>query len=750
MSEIKNENENIIDYETFLNQKRITKIDYYEYLKQDKKYTDELYPPNDYSLYSQNSKGEFYDKDNGQKYKDEFIEKLKEDNLTIQWLRISDQIYFSEIYNENVSHEQIEQGNIGNCYLMSLMASISHFPKLIIGDKNKNIPHLLYNIEYGDIGYYEILLFIDGHFKIVIIDDYIPFYKENELVVFGNSSENYFWVNLVEKAYSKICGGYTSMKKNPNIIHYNHFQVFTGYKCETFFLHDGIYKSINEIINNKESEKIYKIVEENLKNDSKQFNIIINAGTPKENKGILLEENYIPYQHGFSILDCTKIKVNKDKEEMILLLLNNPWGRNVYNEGIGQYCLYNLNDDIINLKPFIESNINSQDGSFWIDYDTFIKCYDVLYLCKIPCNYYCINYSLSNKKNFELPLIYKLNLEKKTNIWFNVNIDKSNLIISHSYEINVMIFLDIFQINNEGKIIKNFSSKMKMFDLQVDYDLEEGDYLIWLYIPKKYVIEIDKLKGNFRVSSNNKINIQFSDYDKDFKFIVNSSEYIFNLKHEQEIKEKEKDKSIIFLPLLDYESIYGIVILYFKNNSDNIKIDISLEGDIEEFKSIKSEDKLNFRKLKFCLIPKEYVYFIGITSDFFVQVKYEREYTYYSGNKFEQRKPKGYLFFEYLKEKDEIKEEFNIDKYATNTYCFKNTHYNKDIKIRDEENVFNYFLNLMSLKLCSDLTTEKIKYISQNLWRNMQKEEKIIIRKKYNERKKELKKKKFEEELLEY
>ena len=47
------------DYETFLDQKRLSQKDYYEYQKQNKKYTDELYPPNEHSIYSQNSKGEF-------------------------------------------------------------------------------------------------------------------------------------------------------------------------------------------------------------------------------------------------------------------------------------------------------------------------------------------------------------------------------------------------------------------------------------------------------------------------------------------------------------------------------------------------------------------------------------------------------------------------------------------------------------------------------------------------------------------
>ena len=67
-----------------------------------------------------------------------------------------------------------------------------------------------------------------------------------------------------------------------------------------------------------------------------------------------------------------------------------------------------------------------------------------------------------------------------------------------------MIILVIYQINNDGKIINYFSSKMIRHDLEVNYDFDQGIYLIQLYIPKKYVEELDELKGNFRVSSNNK------------------------------------------------------------------------------------------------------------------------------------------------------------------------------------------------------------------------------------------------------
>ena len=747
MSNEKNEQKPFI-YETFLNQKRLTKNDYYEYKKQNKKYTDELYPANDHSIYSQNSKGEFNDKKNGQKLKDELEEdlELKEKKLTIEWERISDRGDFKQIYNEKISHEQIEQGSLGNCYLMSLIASISHFPKLIIGEKDKNTPHLLFNIEYGDIGYYEIMFFIDGNFKIIIIDDYIPFFKESGNTVFGKSSENCYWVNLVEKAYSKICGGYTSMNVDENKNTYDHFQVFTGYKCERFTLYDE--ENDKFIINKNEINHIFKIIEENLKNENKKFNIIITTGTPDENKGILLEENYMPYKHSFSILDSKIIKINKDKDEMKLLLINNPWGRNVYDGGLGKYCLENLNDDVINLKPYIENNLNSEDGTFWIDYDTFVKNYISINVCKIPCNYHCINYSLSKNQFFELPFIYKLNIDKKTNIWLNININESNSIINHNDKIKIFKFIIISQINNEGKIIKCFSETKGSDDLQINYDLEKGNYLIWLYIPKKYSCGISDLKANFIVSSDNKIKIKFINFDKDFNCIINICEYLFNINNEIQINEKE-DKLIKCS--VDCKSINGFLILFFKNNTKDKKIEAEPETNVEGFKPIKDEENIDLTKLKFTLMPEEKIYFVGISAA--LKSKFSVggiNLNYYECHS-DKIENKIYNFLDYINEKNLIDEKFTINKYETNSYCFIKTNFNKNKDQRDEENVFNFFLNLMIQKMkFKGLKEDKIKLISINLWNKMKEEEKEKIREKYDIKKKELKNNVLKTQVLKY
>ena len=738
-------------YETFLNQKRLTKNDYYEYKKENKKYTDEKYPPNDYSIYSQNSKGEFRDKKNGQKLKDELQEdlELKEKKLTIEWERISDRGDFKQIYNEKISHEQIEQGSLGDCYLMSLIASISHFPKLIIGEKDKNTPHILYNTEYGDIGYYEIMFFIDGNFKIVIIDDYIPFFKENGMTVFGKSSENYYWVNLVEKAYSKICGGYTSTNVDNNKNSYDHFQVFTGYKYERFSFYDE--EKDKFIINKKEINDIFKIIEDNLKTNNKKFNIMITTGTPDENKGILLEENYMPYKHSFSILDCKKIKINKDKNEMKLLLINNPWGRNVYDGGIGKYCLENLNEDVINLKPYIENNLNSEDGTFWIDYDAFVKNFILINVCKIPCNYYCINYSLSDKKYFELPLIYKLIIDKKTNIWFNINLHESKYIINHKDKLKISKILIINQIDNDGKIIKTFSKITINDDIQASYDLEKGSYLILIYIPKKYVPDIEDIKANFIVSSENKIKIKFLNYDKEFKYLINTCEYIFNINNKNKINEKGKEENKLLKLLIDCKHIEGILIIFFKNNTNDQKMEVEPETKVEGFIPIKDESKINLKKLKFSLMPGESIYFIGISialKSTFSVGKVNLNCTKSEANKI---KPKEYIFSDYINEKDKSSDIISESKYKTNSYCFINTHFNKNKEQREEENVFNYFLNLMTQKLKhKGMNPEKIKVISKNLWNKMKEEEKNKIREKFGIKKKELKNNVLKTQVLKY
>ena len=67
--------------------------------------------------------------------------------------------------------------------------------------------------------------------------------------------------------------------------------------------------------------------------------------------------------------------------------------------------------------------------------------------------------------------------------------------------------------------------------------MEKGNYLIWLYIPKKFGNNKGDLKANFGVSSENNLNINILNYDKDFKYIINICEYLFILNIEKKFNE---------------------------------------------------------------------------------------------------------------------------------------------------------------------------------------------------------------------
>ena len=750
-------------YPTFLNQTRLTKKDYYEYKKQNKKYTDELYPPNDNSIFSLTSTGEFRNKKSGQKLKDELCSMLEKDSkkLTIEWERISDTAYFTQIYNDKISHEQIEQGSLGDCYLISLIASISHFPKLLTGDgrvagaEDDLSPHILYNYEFGDIGYYELMFFIDGQFQIVIIDDYLPFVKEKGISMFAGSSENYYWVNLVEKAYSKICGGYTGMdlmdmSESKNRDRYDHFQVMTGYKYKKYPLYE---EKENKLILNKEQKtKVLKVIEDNLKDikNNKKFNTIITTGTPNENKGLYLEENYIPYQHSFSLLDYKKIKINNNSNEIELLLLNNPWGRNIYNEGIGPYCLENLNKDTINLKPYIEYNLKAEDGCFWIDYESFIKNFISVNVCKIPCNYYCVNYFFDDEKFYELPLIYTMKIEKKTNIWFNINMSRSDDIRNFNDTKLLLKIIVINKIDQKGNIVKTYKDISAIEDIQNNYDLDEGNYIIWIYLPKKYFPESKKLKAHFMVSSEYKIKLNFLNYDIDYKYIINAAIFLFNLNEENQKKMKDNKERMINC-IVDCNSLDGILVLYLSNNTTNKKIICEPETECSGFSPINEKDGINLKKINTTLYPGQTTYFIGISTSKKasfgienVNIKYEE---------CDEKRPNQIIinFNEYLKKDINSNIKINSVKYKTNSYSYIMTNFNKNKDKRDEDEAFNYFVGLMTEKMkAKKLPKEKIELISKNMWNKMKKEEKEKIVERYEKKKKELKNNVLKMQVLKY
>ena len=108
---------------------------------------------------------------------------------------------------------QVLQGKLKNCYLLSALSSLSKRDSLIT--------RIVGNNEKNDFGLFSVWLNINGLWDEYVIDDYIPVEIDHENLdengepkfspvfsKFGKFGEEALWVILIEKAYAKAFGGY--------------------------------------------------------------------------------------------------------------------------------------------------------------------------------------------------------------------------------------------------------------------------------------------------------------------------------------------------------------------------------------------------------------------------------------------------------------------------------------------------------------------------------------------------------------
>lgn len=116
----------------------------------------------------------------------------------IKWKRISYAYQDIEVIKDGISNSDIYQGSLGNCYLLSSIASVSEFPD--------RIERLLIQRKRSPKGAYCVALCIVGDFKEFYIDDLVP--TLHDRVCFCHNSQAEIWAILIEKAYAKAYGGY--------------------------------------------------------------------------------------------------------------------------------------------------------------------------------------------------------------------------------------------------------------------------------------------------------------------------------------------------------------------------------------------------------------------------------------------------------------------------------------------------------------------------------------------------------------
>ena len=299
-----------------------------------------------------------------------------------KWCRV-EEIFDSKnysIFHEGIEIGDIVQGNFGDCYFLSVLGSLCKFPELI--------DNLFFFKEKTKEHIYGIYFYINGHKKLVLIDDYLPYVGVAFRQFAGSKSEeNEIWVSLMEKAWAKINGNYIRIAcgGSPNEV----FDVLTEAYSEKIDVKPSIEDSLWE-----------KLI------DGQKKGFVMTAGTSENDD---LEEVGLNTGHAYSVLGIHEIKGEK------VIRLRKPLGNGEFNGDWSDYSS-KWTEDLKRQYKYYEK----EDGDFFMGYEDFLKYFVIIGFAKFHPKFSSSKLKIKKLEATKCQLIKVLIPQDNTLVYFQL------------------------------------------------------------------------------------------------------------------------------------------------------------------------------------------------------------------------------------------------------------------------------------------------------------------------------------------
>ena len=453
-------------------------------LKQSKKkFTDPYFPPHKYSFISCDKNGNFIDKLKGHENLKEFETKMPGLINRMIWVRATDVYKKWDIIENKIEIRDIIQGNLGDCYFLSALSALTRYPYLIAEKfRSKN---------FNEEGYYEVILFIDGEWQVVFVDDYFPYDRDQKKFIGARPHNNELWAIILEKAWIKINGGYTNSSGG---LFSEAILSLTGFPTE-LLKHKKLENQI-DILN------LYRNIELGYKEGC-----IMSCGSKSDEPNV--EKFGLSPGHAYSIVYPQKWK----ERNTYLIKLRNPWGKNNWkgNWSDSSPC---WTEEFI--KYFRYTKV--KDGTLWIELKDFIYFFDNTYICHLLYGALVKYFYFEYPGYFKRPAIFNLLLKQKANT--SISILFKNWRFNREIHNVIHPFSLLLCKYNQNRKIEKIWSKWDCEDeINVVEVLEPGYYCIWLYCPINLIQGDSKFKYILQISSLSHYEIEFLGLDHDFSLI---------------------------------------------------------------------------------------------------------------------------------------------------------------------------------------------------------------------------------------
>jgi len=292
------------------------------------------------------------------------------------WCSLNEIVPNCTVFN-TVAPGDIHQGGIGDCWLVSAMASIAEYPSCVEGMIKEN---------GGDSYAVSLYSFEDEAFIAVEVDDKVPCQNNRPMFV-QPTQDGEIWPCLIEKAFAKIGGGYKNLKGGLSCFA---FGMMKG--CTETYLYQRLKKDDEEFmclkldykLNNSKADGASDMsVGDSLSTDdmfaelvecNKQLLLMAagsNSGADTDASG-----EGVVQGHAYTILDVQDGPAGSDFK---LIQMRNPWGHGewtgAWSDGSQEW------QDNPDVADALSANTEA-DGAFWMPWEGFLEQYAQIFLCK--------------------------------------------------------------------------------------------------------------------------------------------------------------------------------------------------------------------------------------------------------------------------------------------------------------------------------------------------------------------------------
>ena len=448
------------------------------------KFEDKYFPPKLCSLVSKDEYGNYIDKKNGPENERDMEEEIPTSTRGgVIWKRVTEMKPKWEMFENKIEFDDVIQGSIGDCYFLSAITALAEFPYLI-SEKFRTT-------KFDPIGYYEVILFIDGEWQIIFVDDYFPVRKNGGGFAYAKPHGNELWAILLEKVWAKVNGGYSNiiggMVNEP-------VTALTGFPVD-FLIHSEL-----------DSEELFDKVSKGDKEDA-----IMSSATK-------FEESYVSRKglvagHAYTLISAKEWKgYERGQERRIKLLqLRNPWGEKEWN---GDWA-DNSSKWTPEMKEYFEYS-NADDGKFFIDIHNYMQYFDATFICHVLYGAVIKSYYFENDIYFRHPVVFNIKINKTSKMGISV-LFKGWRFNRDIHDVVHPCSLLLFKYEADRKIKKSYGKWSSLDDVNLIETLENGNYVLWVCVGK--VRGDNNFKFSVSLSSVENFQVEYVGIDNDFMLI---------------------------------------------------------------------------------------------------------------------------------------------------------------------------------------------------------------------------------------